>query len=341
MLALQHAFRRGPDKKVPEAAALRADDNQVRRHLLRRKQNAGVDVIDFHGPVGIKSFGRPERRRRIARTAEAASLSVQRGVRLVPVNDVDAMSGIAPSRFAMSDARRSARSERGEKSVATRIRSIVSNLRSPGKYPTDVTGVNRQGQRRCGGGNHGSRSEPKRPRSLHPLEAFLLAGSVPLFLGVLLSDLAYGSSYEIQWKNFASWLIVGALVFGGFALLWALIDLLRARSARASGRSLYFLFCSPPGSSGFINALVHAKDAWASMPAALILSVIVTVLASPRPGSAFPPFAREERDERRPIYLADRRTARPSWPPAGAIRTRRNMAPTRSFPIRSAACFRR
>jgi hypothetical protein len=30
---------------------------------------------------------------------------------------------------------------------------------------------------------------------------------------------------------------------------------------------------------GFINALVHAKDAGASMPAALILSVIVAVLA--------------------------------------------------------------
>ena len=30
---------------------------------------------------------------------------------------------------------------------------------------------------------------------------------------------------------------------------------------------------------GFVNALVHAKDAWASMPAALILSVIVALLA--------------------------------------------------------------
>jgi uncharacterized membrane protein len=30
---------------------------------------------------------------------------------------------------------------------------------------------------------------------------------------------------------------------------------------------------------GFVNALVHAKDAWATMPASLWLSVIVTVLA--------------------------------------------------------------
>ena len=63
--------------------------------------------------------------------------------------------------------------------------------------------------------------------SLHPLHAALLAGTVPLFLGVLLSDLTYSNSYEIQWKNFASWLLVGGLVFGGFTLLWAAIDLAR------------------------------------------------------------------------------------------------------------------
>src|SRR4051812_21981676 len=65
-------------------------------------------------------------------------------------------------------------------------------------------------------------SDGRRLRSLHPLHAFLLAASVPLFLGALLSDLTYFSSHEVQWKNFASWLIIGGLIFGGFALLWAL-----------------------------------------------------------------------------------------------------------------------
>jgi uncharacterized membrane protein len=106
----------------------------------------------------------------------------------------------------------------------------------------------------------------------------LLAGIVPLFLGVLLCDWAYGSTYEIQWKNFASWLLVGALVYGGVALLWSLIDLVRAD--RRGGRPLlYFLLLLAAWVLGFINALVHAKDAWASMPAALILSVIVALLA--------------------------------------------------------------
>jgi uncharacterized membrane protein len=113
---------------------------------------------------------------------------------------------------------------------------------------------------------------------LHPLHAVLLAGTVPLFLGVLLSDWAYSSSYEIQWKNFASWLIVGGLVFGGFTLLFALIDWARA-GRRARRPMLYFLLLLAAWVLGFVNALVHAKDAWASMPAGLILSAIVALLA--------------------------------------------------------------
>jgi uncharacterized membrane protein len=98
-----------------------------------------------------------------------------------------------------------------------------------------------------------------------------------LFLGVLLSDLAYSSSYEIQWKNFASWLLVGGLVFGGFTLLWAAIDLSRA-APRTTLHFIYVALLLVLWILGFINALVHAGDAWASMPAALNLSIIVAVL---------------------------------------------------------------
>ena len=115
-------------------------------------------------------------------------------------------------------------------------------------------------------------------RPLHPLHAVLLAGTVPLFLGVLFSDIAYASSYEVQWKNFASWLIVGGLVFGGFALLWGLIELLRA-DRRGRRPFTYVLVLLATWVLGFIDALVHAKDAWASMPAALLLSIIVAILA--------------------------------------------------------------
>lgn len=114
--------------------------------------------------------------------------------------------------------------------------------------------------------------------AIHPLHAFMLTAAVPLFLGALLSDIAYARSYQIQWSNFASWLIAGALVFAGLAMLWALVDLLRA-GRRANRALAYFVLLLAAWVLGFINALVHAKDAWAIMPTSVVLSVIVVVLA--------------------------------------------------------------
>ncbi|MFJ2983174.1 MULTISPECIES: DUF2231 domain-containing protein [unclassified Pseudomonas] len=111
-----------------------------------------------------------------------------------------------------------------------------------------------------------------------PLHAILLAGTVPLFLGALLSDIAYFKSYQIQWSNFAAWLIAGGLLFCGLALLFALANLVRAE--RKGGRPrLYFLLLLVTWVLGLVNAFEHAKDAWAVMPAGLVLSLVVTVLA--------------------------------------------------------------
>ncbi len=110
-----------------------------------------------------------------------------------------------------------------------------------------------------------------------PLHATLLAGTVPLFLGALLSDIAYAQTYQIQWANFASWLIAGALVFAGFALLFALVNLVRAE--HKGGQPLaYFLLLLVTWVLGLVNAFQHAKDAYAMMPTGLVLSLIVTLL---------------------------------------------------------------
>ena len=88
----------------------------------------------------------------------------------------------------------------------------------------------------------------------HPLHAILLGGSLTLFIATLLSDLAYSSSAEIQWKNFSSWLLVGALVLGGFALLWAAIGFFRMRE-RGGVRLFYPLVFVPRGSRDRLGAL--------------------------------------------------------------------------------------
>lgn len=117
-----------------------------------------------------------------------------------------------------------------------------------------------------------------REGSLNPAKALLLGFPVILFLGALLSDLAYYRSFEVQWANFASWLITGALLTGALVLLIGLVDLFRARRGR--GRAgLFLVLVAAMWVVGLVNALVHARDGWASMPTGLILSLIVAVLA--------------------------------------------------------------
>lgn len=114
-------------------------------------------------------------------------------------------------------------------------------------------------------------------RSPGPLHAILLAGSVPLFLGALLSDIAYFQTHQIQWSNFASWLIAGGLVFCALAVVFALVNLLR--TPRKAGHPLtYFLLLLVTWVLGLVNAFQHAKDAWAVMPSGLMLSAVVTFL---------------------------------------------------------------
>lgn len=113
------------------------------------------------------------------------------------------------------------------------------------------------------------------PGTLHTI---LLAGTVPLFLGALLSDLAYRDSYQIQWNNFASWLIAAGELFAGLALLFALVNLFRG-GPRTGRARIYVLLLAITWVLGLVNAFEHAKDAWAVMPTGLVLSVVVTILA--------------------------------------------------------------
>lgn len=115
-------------------------------------------------------------------------------------------------------------------------------------------------------------------RAIHPLHAVLLAGTVPLFLGGLLSDLGYAKTAEPQWSNFASWLVAGAMVFTGLALLWSLVALLRAHR-RQGWPVLCGVLLLAAFVLGLIDSFVHARDAWGIMPTGPILTGIVTLLA--------------------------------------------------------------
>lgn len=112
------------------------------------------------------------------------------------------------------------------------------------------------------------------PGAIHPFHAAVLGGALPLFLGALLADYAYWTSHQIEWGNFASWLLIGAMVFATLALVCELFALSRG------GRGLvYVLVLAATWVVGFFDALHHARDAWGIMPTALVLSLIAAVLA--------------------------------------------------------------
>jgi len=130
--------------------------------------------------------------------------------------------------------------------------------------------------------------------TLHAVQAVLIAGATPLFLGALLSDLAYNSSYEMQWSNFATWLLVGAMVFTGLALLWSVVELIRSRQRHAQSLACFALLAMI-FVLGLLNSFVHARDAWATMPQGLVLSLIISVLSVAVTFLGFASFRRGDR----------------------------------------------
>ena len=115
----------------------------------------------------------------------------------------------------------------------------------------------------------------------HVVHALLLSFPVALFPAALVTDIAYLRTAQIQWTNFSSWLIAGALVFGGLVLAWAAISLLLGwRGERRLPRLAYVVVLAAMWVLGLLNAFKHSQDAWSSVGAfGLTLSILCTLLA--------------------------------------------------------------
>ena len=117
--------------------------------------------------------------------------------------------------------------------------------------------------------------------SASALHGILLSFPVALFSSGLAADVAYLKTSEIQWTNFASWSIAGALVFGGLVLAWALIEwLVKLGHPASRGRLVYFAVLAVMWIIGLVNAFHHARDGWSSVgTTGLALSIATTLLA--------------------------------------------------------------
>jgi uncharacterized membrane protein len=113
--------------------------------------------------------------------------------------------------------------------------------------------------------------------------AYLMLFPIPVvcFVGALLTDLTYASNAVIQWLAFSEWLIAAGLVFGAFAVLASLVELIAAEPLRSRivGWGHIFLFWAAMIVELF-NALVHSVDGWtAVVPTGLVLSIIGSILS--------------------------------------------------------------
>ncbi len=127
---------------------------------------------------------------------------------------------------------------------------------------------------------------------LHPLHSIILAFPLPLSVGAVLSDIAYRNSFHVQWANFSAWLVAGAVTMTTLAVIWALVDVVRAHAVQRAGAALYLVVLLVLWGLGFVNSLVHAKDAWAMMPEGLYLSAAMALLALV---AAWMGYSRDER----------------------------------------------
>jgi uncharacterized membrane protein len=115
---------------------------------------------------------------------------------------------------------------------------------------------------------------------VRPLHRIVLAFPISLFTFALFTDIAYLKTAEIQWTNFSAWLITGALVFGGIAGVFSIIDyVVGARRGRSRLSRIHLGALALAWVLGLVNAFKHSQDAWSSVGAfGLVLSLLCTLL---------------------------------------------------------------
>lgn len=124
-----------------------------------------------------------------------------------------------------------------------------------------------------------------RPITAHPVHGILSAYPLALFTAALVADIAYANSANMQWANFAVWLIAGGCAMGVLAALVGIGDTLvnrRRRQPRGSSGAwaIHGIGTLLMLALGIVNGFIHSRDAWTSVvPTGLTLSVIVSILA--------------------------------------------------------------
>jgi uncharacterized membrane protein len=98
------------------------------------------------------------------------------------------------------------------------------------------------------------------------------------FVAALIFDILYANTYTMLWVKAAAWLISIGLVF---AIVPQLINLGRTwfskGRVRTKGLAINFWLNVVAIVAALLNAFVHSRDAYATMPAGVWLSVLTVI----------------------------------------------------------------
>jgi uncharacterized membrane protein len=129
--------------------------------------------------------------------------------------------------------------------------------------------------------NPAVRPSAERPRSTVAAAVFRVLDPLPygFFVAALIFDAIYADNGEILWTKAAAWLICFGLIL---AIIPRLINLVRVwvtgPRPRRFATTLAFWLNFLAIVAAIANALVHSRDAYASMPDGLWLSIVTVAL---------------------------------------------------------------
>ena len=133
-----------------------------------------------------------------------------------------------------------------------------------------------------------------------PLHRILLPFAFGATAGGLLTDIVYIRSMDMQWSNFAAWLITAGAIVLVVCVLVGLFDLVTHRLSYSGTLKWPYAALLVVGLIiAIFNTMVHTHDAWTSvMPWGITLSVIGTLVLLAAGLVGWPHLPTREREDR-------------------------------------------
>jgi uncharacterized membrane protein len=114
----------------------------------------------------------------------------------------------------------------------------------------------------------------------HPIPRLLVSFPIACFSGALVTDTLYAFTADMLWADFSDWLLAVGMLMAVLAAIAGLVDLVAHRHLRPQ-RHIWLVIL---GSLivlglGFLDNLVHSRDAWTSVvPFGLALSAVTVIV---------------------------------------------------------------